>query len=69
VTEEIGNGMGWVITCKSAAEARTALADALRVLEQLGVHLNLEKTRIVHLRFGFEFLGSYAKIESAREMK
>jgi RNA-directed DNA polymerase len=51
----------WVITCESAAEARTALADALRVLEQLGVHLNLEKTRIVHIRFGFEFLGYQIK--------
>jgi group II intron reverse transcriptase/maturase len=47
----------WVITCKSAAEARTALADALRVLERLGVQLHPQKTRIVHVRFGFEFLG------------
>jgi RNA-directed DNA polymerase len=39
----------WVITCKSAAEARAALADALRILERLGVHLNPEKTRIVHV--------------------
>jgi retron-type reverse transcriptase len=37
----------WVITCKSAVEARAALADALRILERLGVHLNPEKTRIV----------------------
>ena len=46
-----------VITCKSATEARAAMAAALRILEQLGVQLNPEKTRIVHVRFGFEFLG------------
>ena len=47
----------WVITCESAAEARAALADALRILERLGVQLHPQKTRIVHVRFGFEFLG------------
>jgi RNA-directed DNA polymerase len=47
----------WVITCKSAAEARAALAAATRVLEQLGVRLNPQKTRIVHVRQGFDFLG------------
>ena len=47
----------WVITCKSAAEARAALAAAARVLEQLGVRLNPQKTRIVHVRQGFDFLG------------
>jgi hypothetical protein len=47
----------WVITCKSAQEAHAALADALRILERLGVQLNPEKTRIVHVRFGFDFLG------------
>jgi RNA-directed DNA polymerase len=47
----------WVITCKSAAEARAALAAATRVLEQLGVQLNPQKTRIVHVQQGFDFLG------------
>jgi RNA-directed DNA polymerase len=47
----------WVITCKSATEARAALAAATRVLEQLGVRLNPQKTRIVHVRQGFDFLG------------
>src|SRR3984885_3790434 len=46
----------WVITCKSAAEARAALAAATRVLEQLGVRLNSRKTRIVHVQQGFDFL-------------
>jgi len=47
----------WVVTCRSRAEARSALAAARKVLEKLGVKLNEEKTRIVHLRQGFEFLG------------
>ena len=47
----------WVITCKSAAEARAALAAATRILERLGVRLNPQKTRIVHIQQGFDFLG------------
>ena len=47
----------WCITCRSAAEARTALKTAERILEQLGVNLNPRKTRIEHVRHGFEFLG------------
>ena len=58
----------WLITCKSAAEARAALADALRILERLGVHLNPEKTRIVHVRFGFEFLGYQIKRGRPRQL-
>ena len=46
-----------VITCTSAAEARTALATATAVLERLGVRINPTKTRIVHVQHGFEFLG------------
>ena len=47
----------WVITCKSAAEARAAMEAAGRILKQLGVELHPQKTRIVHVRYGFEFLG------------
>ena len=47
----------WVITCASASEARAALAAAGRVLTTLGVTINPQKTRIVHVRHGFEFLG------------
>jgi group II intron reverse transcriptase/maturase len=47
----------WVITCASAAEAHAALAAATRVLKELGVRINPQKTRIVHVRHGFEFLG------------
>jgi RNA-directed DNA polymerase len=47
----------WVITCKSAAEARAAVEAAGRILKQLGVELHPQKTRVVHVREGFEFLG------------
>jgi len=47
----------WCITCSSAAQARAALETASRVLKQLGVVINPRKTRIVHVRHGFEFLG------------
>ena len=47
----------WVVTCTSAAEARAAIAAAQKILEQLGVKLHPQKTRVVHVRQGFEFLG------------
>ena len=57
----------WVITCRSAPEARAALDTATRILKQLGVELNSQKTRIVHVRHGFEFLGY--KIKRGRELQ
>jgi group II intron reverse transcriptase/maturase len=51
----------WVITCKSAAEARAAVDAAGRILKQLGVELHPQKTRIVHVQVGFEFLGYIIK--------
>jgi len=47
----------WVITCRTRSEAKHALDVATKILEKLGVRLNLEKTRIVHITQGFEFLG------------
>lgn len=47
----------WVVTCRSLADAKAALAAAKQVLGKLGVELHSEKTRIVHIRDGFEFLG------------
>jgi group II intron reverse transcriptase/maturase len=47
----------WVITCATQAEARAAVCAARRVLETLGVQLHPQKTRIVHVQHGFEFLG------------
>ena len=46
-----------VVTCESAAEAQAAIAVARRILEQLGVQLHPQKTRVVHIQRGFEFLG------------
>ena len=56
----------WVITCTSAAEARAALKAATRVLERLSVRINPRKTRIVHVKHGFEFLGF--KIKCGRQL-
>jgi group II intron reverse transcriptase/maturase len=47
----------WVITCRSRSEAQSALNTAQKILEKLGVTLHSEKTRIVHIKQGFEFLG------------
>ena len=47
----------WVIVCATKAEARAAVAAAHRVLTALGVHLHPQKTRILHVQHGFEFLG------------
>jgi len=52
----------WVITCKSATEARAAVAAARKILDQLGVQLRPDKTRIVHVQHGFEFLGYKVKL-------
>jgi group II intron reverse transcriptase/maturase len=57
----------WVITCTSAAEARTALATATKILKQLGVYLNPDKTRIVRVKHGFEFLGY--KIKQGKKLR
>ena len=47
----------WVVTCSSAAQARAALQTATGILKTLGVAINPRKTRIVHVKLGFEFLG------------
>jgi group II intron reverse transcriptase/maturase len=48
----------WVIVCRSQAEAKRALASARAVLEgELELRLHPDKTRIVHITRGFEFLG------------
>ena len=46
-----------MVTCRTRAEAEHVLARAAKILEQLGVTLNRDKTRIVHVAHGFEFLG------------
>jgi RNA-directed DNA polymerase len=47
----------WAVTCRSRRKAEAALRCAEKVLATLGVRLNLQKTRIVHVRQGFAFLG------------
>jgi len=47
----------WVIACESEEKAKVALAAATSVLSNLGVRINPKKTRIAHIRWGFEFLG------------
>ena len=47
----------WRITCRTRDEAAKALQVARQVLAKLGVTLNREKTRIVHVSQGIEFLG------------
>jgi len=47
----------WVITCRTKSEAVQALKTAEKILNNLGVILNREKTRIVHIKNGFQFLG------------
>jgi len=51
----------WLVTCESRREAQAALEAAQRILAQLGVILHAGKTRIVHVRHGFEFLGYKVK--------
>jgi len=47
----------WVAVCRTREEAERALASARAVLEDLGLRIHPEKTRIVHITQGFEFLG------------
>jgi hypothetical protein len=52
------------VACRTRAEAENALVRATRILGELGVTLNREKTRIVHISQGLEFLGF--KIQQGR---
>ena len=47
----------WLLTCRSRREAEAALQVARKLLAALGVQLNPQKTRIVHVRHGVAFLG------------
>ena len=57
----------WVSTCKSAAEARAAVSAARKILSTLGVQLHPQKTRIVHVQHGFEFLAY--KIKQGKQLR
>lgn len=48
----------WLVVCRSRQEAERALTMARAVLEdELGLRVHPDKTRIVHISQGFEFLG------------
>jgi len=47
----------WVVLCKTQSEAYQAVRDARAILETLGLTLHPGKTRITHIKWGFEFLG------------
>ena len=47
----------WVITCRSRREAEAARRCAEKLLATLGVRVNPQKIRMVHVRHGFAFLG------------
>jgi RNA-directed DNA polymerase len=52
----------FVVVCRTRQEAQTALALAETFLrDELGVSFHPEKTRIVHVDQGFEFLGYKVK--------
>ena len=56
----------WVVTCRTRSEAQAALRVAAQILEKLGVELHVKKTRVVHVKHGFEFLGYKIKRGSRR---
>jgi RNA-directed DNA polymerase len=59
----------WVITCKTRRDAERALTSARAVLEgELGLRVHPEKTRIVYVGQGFEFLGYKIK-QGERRMR
>jgi hypothetical protein len=55
------------LTGEEGSTFRAALDTATRILQELGVTLNPQKTRIVHVRHGFEFLGY--KIKQGRQLE
>ena len=57
----------WVVLCKTRNEAVKALNDARQILSKIGLTLHPEKTRITHIKWGFEFLGY--KIKQGKGLK
>lgn len=58
----------WLVTCKTRTEAEQALKEARKILEELGLTIHPEKTRIVHISWGFEFLGYKLKQGKGRKL-
>ncbi|MFB7142118.1 group II intron reverse transcriptase/maturase [Gottfriedia sp. NPDC056225] len=57
----------WVVLCKTRNDAVKALNDARKILSKIGLTLHPEKTRITHIKWGFEFLGY--KIKQGKGLK
>jgi len=57
----------WVVLCRTRAEAQRVLEEAKEILKELGLTLHHEKTKIVHIAWGFEFLGY--KLKRGRGLK
>lgn len=57
----------WVVLCRTQAEAQRALKEAKEILKELGLTLHSEKTKIVHIAWGFDFLGY--KLKRGRGLK
>ncbi|WP_434133779.1 group II intron reverse transcriptase/maturase [Sporomusa sphaeroides] len=58
----------WLVTCRTRIEAEQALQEARVILQKLGLELQLEKTRITHISYGFEFLGYKVKQGKGRKL-
>ena len=60
----------WVVFAKSESEATSALEKARQILEgQLGLALHPEKTRVVSIASGFEFLGFHYFVDPKRGLQ
>ena len=57
-----------VFLCKSEAQAQWVLRGLKEQLAELGLTLNQEKTKIQHVKYGFDFLGfTYKEAMSTRQ--
>jgi len=58
----------FIILCKSQYQAQQAAQNVKKSLAQIGLHLNIDKTHIVHLKQGFKFLGYLFREDHAIEI-
>lgn len=59
----------WVVVCKTRKEAeKKALLLAEKILKRLGLQLHPNKTRITHVKWGFEFFLGY-KVKQGKGLK
>jgi RNA-directed DNA polymerase len=63
------HGSDWLINCKSPAEARSAMVDARQIMDQLGVVLEAQSSRVVQIRDRFSFPGDRIRRSRSRTPK